>query len=157
MPNSTVTRTTLVEALRLEVGLSKPESAELLEDFLRTMTDCLAKGEAIKVQNFGSFLVRHKGSRIGRNPKTGEEAPIAARRVVMFRPAEKLKHRINNPDSPQTGQIKLAAQELIDRHGDAALGVAKERVELLEHSGKQPDLDLAMLVLSEVERLVTRR
>ena len=156
MANATVTRTTLVEALRKKVGRPKKECAELLEEFLGTMTDCLAEGTTIKVPNFGSFSVRHKGSRIGRNPKTGEEFPIPARRVVRFRPAEKLKHRINNPESPHTGQIKLATQELVDCHGDAALAVAKERVEFLGQSGTQRDIDFAMLMLTQVERLVNR-
>ena len=157
MTNATITRTTLVDALTKEVGLSKNECAELLEDFLKTMTDCLAEGATIKVTNFGSFSVHHKGSRMGRNPRTGEEAPILARRVVRFRPAKKFKHRINNPERPHKGQIKLAAQELVERHGDSALAVAKERVEYLEQSsGEQRNIDFAMLVLTEVERLVKR-
>ncbi len=154
MANATVTRSTLVDALSQEVGLSKNECAKLLEDFLRTMTDCLAEGATIKITNFGSFSVRHKRSRIGRNPKTGEEAQVPARRVIRFRSSQKLKHRINNPESPHTGQIKLAAQELVDYHGDAALAIAKERVELLERSGKRSEIDLALLVLTQVERLV---
>ena len=110
--------------------------------------------ELEKITNFGSFSVRHKRSRIGRNPKTGKEAQVPARRMIRFRPSQKLKHRINNPESPHTGQIKLAAQELVDYHGDAALAVAKERVELLERSGKRSEIDLALLVLTQVERLV---
>ena len=156
MANATVTRSTLVDALSQEVGLSKNECAKLLEDFLRTMTDCLAEGATIKIINFGSFSVRHKRFRIGRNPKTGEEAQVPARRVIRFRSSQKLKHRVNNSEGPHMGQINLAAQELVDYHGDAALAVAKEGVELLERSGKQPDLDLAMLVLTEVERLLKR-
>ncbi len=154
MANTTVTRSTLVDALSQEVGLSKNECAELLEDFLRTMTDCLAEGATIKITNFGNFSVRHKRSRIGRNPKTGEEAQVPARRVIRFRSSQKLKYRINNPESPHTSQIKLAAQELVDHHGDAALAIAKERVELLERSGKRSEIDLALLVLTQVERLV---
>ena len=76
--------------------------------------------------------------------------------MIRFRPSQNLKHWINNQEGPHTGRIKLAAQELVDRHGDAALEVAKERIELLERSGKQPDIDLAMLVLTEVESLVKR-
>ena len=90
MANNSVTRTTLVEALNQEVGLSRNECAELLEDFLRAITDRLAEGTTIKITNFGSFSVRHKGARMGRNPKTGEEVPISARRLVVFRPAQKL-------------------------------------------------------------------
>ena len=106
MANNSVTRNTLVEALNQEVGLSRNECAELLEDFLRAITDCLAEGASIKVRNFGSFLVRHKGPRMGRNPKTGEEAPISARRVVVFRPAQKLNHRVNHSERPATGLIE---------------------------------------------------
>ncbi len=154
MANAAITRTTLVEALNQEVGLSRNECAELLEDFLRAITDRLAEGTTVKIANFGSFSVRHKGARLGRNPKTGEEAPILARRVVVFRPAQKLKHQVTNPESSHAGQIKLAAQELVDRYSATALGVAIERVEFLERSGKQRDIDFAMLLLTEVEKLV---
>ena len=99
-----VTRNTLVEALIREVGLSRNECAKLLEDFLRAITDRLLEGTTVKITAFGSFSVRHKGARMGRNPKTGEEAPISARRVVVFRPAQKLKHRVNNSEGPPTGQ-----------------------------------------------------
>lgn len=154
MANKTINRSTLVDALRQEVGLSRSETTELLEEFLRTVSDCLAKGGTIKIQNFGTFSVRHKKSRMGRNPKTGEEVPISARRVVVFKPSPKLKHRINNSEGPHKGSIERAAQELLDRHGDAALAVAKERVEVQERSGNHSDIDLSMLVLSQVERLV---
>ncbi len=106
MANNTVTRNTLVEALNQEVGLSRNECTELLEDFLRAITDRLAEGATIKISNFGSFSVRHKRTRMGRNPKTGEEAPISARRVVVFRPAQKLNHRVNHSEGPPTGPIK---------------------------------------------------
>ena len=95
MANVNVTRTTLVEAIVREVRLSKNECSELLEDILRMITDSLAEGTTVKIDNFGSFFVRHKGPRMGRNPKTGEEAPISARWVVVFKPAKKLKHRAN--------------------------------------------------------------
>ena len=100
MTNAAVTRTTLVEALNQEVGLSIKECTELLEDFLRAITDRLAEGATVKITNFGSFTVRHKGPRMGRNPKTGEEVPISARRVVVFKPAQKLKHRVNHSEGP---------------------------------------------------------
>ncbi len=154
MTNAAVTRTTLVEALNQEVGLSRNKCAELLEDVLRIITDRLAEGTTVKIANFGNFFVRHKEARMGRNPKTGEEASISARRVVVFKPSQKLKHRVNHSEGPHTGRIELAAQELVDRHGVAALEIAKERVELLERSGKRPDIDLAMLVLTQVEKLV---
>ena len=106
MANTTVTRNTLVEALNQEVGLSRNECAELLEDILRTITDRLAEGTTVKIANFGSFSVRHKKTRMGRNPKTGEEVPISARRVVVFKPAQKLKHRVNHPAGPHTSLIE---------------------------------------------------
>ena len=95
MANNTVTRTTLVEAICREVGLSKNGCTDLLEDILRIVTNRLAEGTDVKIANFGSFTVRHKGARMGRNPKTGEEVPISARRVVVFKPAQKLKHQVN--------------------------------------------------------------
>ena len=73
----------------------------------------------------------------------------------MFKPSEKLKAQINDPDAPQKIQVKRAAQELVQRHGDAALAVAKERVELQESTGERSEVDLAMLVLTEVEGLVS--
>ena len=106
MTNAAVTRTTLVEALNQEVGLSRNECAELLEDILRAISDRLAEGATVKIANFGSFFVRHKGPRMGRNPKTGEEVPILARRVVVFKPAQKLKHRVNHSEGPHTGRIE---------------------------------------------------
>ncbi len=106
MTNATVTRNTLVEALNQEVGLSRNDCAELLEDVLRMITDRLAEGTTVKIANFGSFSVRHKGTRMGRNPKTGEEVPISARRVVVFKPGPKLKHRVNHSEGPQTGLIE---------------------------------------------------
>ena len=100
MTNAAVTRITLVEALNQEVGLSRNECAELLEDVLRAISDCIAEGSTVKITNFGSFSVRHKRTRMGRNPKTGEEVPISARRVVVFKPAQKLKHRVNHSEGP---------------------------------------------------------
>ena len=106
MANNNVTRITLVDALNQEVGLSRNECAELLEDVLRTITDRLAEGTTVKITNFGSFSVRHKGARMGRNPKTGEKVLISAHRVVVFKPAQKLKHRVNHSAGPHTGLIE---------------------------------------------------
>ncbi len=100
MSGKTVTRADLGEAVYQEVGLSRNESADLLESVLEYMADALIKGETVKVSSFGSFSVRQKGQRIGRNPKTGEEVPILPRRVLVFRPSQVLKNRINERDDP---------------------------------------------------------
>ena len=91
----TVTRAQLSEAVYQEVGLSRNESAELVELVLSQIADSLAQGETVKLSSFGSFSVRKKGGRMGRNPKTGEEVPIKPRRVLVFRPSHVLKERIH--------------------------------------------------------------
>ncbi|NMM46218.1 integration host factor subunit alpha [Rhodospirillaceae bacterium KN72] len=95
MAAKTVTRAELAEAVYQEVGLSRIESAALVEAILAEMADALVTGEAVKISSFGSFSVRQKGERVGRNPKTGEEVPILPRRVLVFRPSHVLKDRIN--------------------------------------------------------------
>ena len=100
MQGKTITRADLGEAVYQEVGLSRNESADLLESVLEYMSDALIKGETVKVSSFGSFSVRRKGLRIGRNPKTGEEVPILPRKVFVFRPSQVLKSRINEIRKP---------------------------------------------------------
>ncbi|SMF43472.1 integration host factor subunit alpha [Tistlia consotensis] len=95
MSGQTLTRADLSEAVYQEVGLSRNESAELVEAVLDEMADALVKGEMVKISSFGTFSVREKGQRIGRNPKTGEEVPILPRRVLVFRASHVLKKRIN--------------------------------------------------------------
>ena len=95
MSNRTITRAQLSEAVYQEVGLSRNESADLLESVLSMMSDALSSGETVKISSFGSFSVRQKGQRIGRNPKTGEEVPILPRKVLVFRPSQVMKARIN--------------------------------------------------------------
>ena len=95
MTEKTVTRAQIGEAVYQEVGLSRSESATLLENVLNEMEDALARGETVKISSFGSFSVRQKGERIGRNPKTGDEVPILPRKVLVFRPSQVLKNRIN--------------------------------------------------------------
>ena len=90
----TITRAQLSEAIYQEVGLSRNESADLLEMVLGEITGALLKGEPVKISSFGSFSVRQKGQRIGRNPKTGDEVPILPRKVLVFRPSQLLKARI---------------------------------------------------------------
>ena len=91
----TVTRAQLTEAVYQEVGLSRNESAELVESVLAEISDALVRGEMVKLSSFGSFSVRQKGQRMGRNPKTGDEVPILPRRVLVFRPSHVLKKSIN--------------------------------------------------------------
>lgn len=91
----TITRVDLAEAVYRRVGLSRKESAALVQLVLSEMADTLAAGETVKLSAFGSFIVRSKAERIGRNPKTGVEAPITQRRVLVFKPSSVLKARIN--------------------------------------------------------------
>ncbi|MDE1147895.1 MAG: integration host factor subunit alpha [Azospirillaceae bacterium] len=95
MGDHTVTRAQLSEAVYSEVGLSRNESADLVESVLDEIASALGRGEMVKISSFGSFSVRSKGERIGRNPKTGEEVPILPRRVLVFRASHVLKNRIN--------------------------------------------------------------
>jgi integration host factor subunit alpha len=95
MAGKTLTRAQLTEAVYQEVGLSRNESADLVEAVLGEISTALTRGDIVKISSFGSFFVRQKGQRIGRNPKTGEEVPILPRKVLVFRPSHVLKNRIN--------------------------------------------------------------
>ena len=95
MTGKTVTRADLAEAVYREIGLSRNESAKLVESVLSLISDGLARGETVKISSFGSFSVRTKGQRIGRNPKTGDEVPIMPRKVLVFRASHVLKDWIN--------------------------------------------------------------
>ncbi len=92
---STVTRAQLAETIYAQVGLSRNESADLLEAVLERISAALEAGESVKISGFGTFSVRQKGRRIGRNPKTGVEVPILPRRVLVFRPSQVLKGVVN--------------------------------------------------------------
>lgn len=96
MSDKTLTRMDLSEAVFQEVGLSRNESAQLVEGVLNHISDVLASGESVKISSFGTFGVRDKAARIGRNPKTGEEVPIQPRRVLTFRPSHLMKERVSN-------------------------------------------------------------
>ena len=95
MSEKTLTRMDLSEAVFREVGLSRNESANLVEAVLAHMSDALASGDTVKISSFGTFSVRDKTARVGRNPKTGVEVPITPRRVMVFKPSNILKARIN--------------------------------------------------------------
>lgn len=94
MGSKTLTRMDLAEAVHGAVGLSRNESAELVEAVLGHISDALVRGETVKISSFGTFSVRHKAARIGRNPKTKEEVVIQPRRVLTFRPSHLMKDRV---------------------------------------------------------------
>ena len=96
MVGNTLTRSDLSEAVYREIGLSRNESAEMVETILTRISNALVKGENVKISSFGTFAVRDKGARMGRNPKTGEEVPIDPRRVLVFRPSHIMKDRVNS-------------------------------------------------------------
>jgi integration host factor subunit alpha len=95
MTETTVTRADLSEAVYQEVGLSRNDSAALVETVLNEIVEALTRGQTVKISSFGSFSVRQKGKRVGRNPKTGEEVPILPRKVLVFRASHVLKNKIN--------------------------------------------------------------
>lgn len=95
MTETTVTRAQLAEAVYSEVGLSRNDSSQLVDEILDEVSQALIKGDIVKLSSFGSFQVRSKAQRIGRNPKTGEEVPILPRRVLVFRASHVLKDKIN--------------------------------------------------------------
>ncbi|MBO6815218.1 MAG: integration host factor subunit alpha [Rhizobiaceae bacterium] len=94
MAQETITRSDLSEAVYQKIGLSRVESAELVETVLQLISDRIVDGEPVKLSSFGSFVVRSKNERIGRNPKTGEEVPITPRRVMVFKPSNILKQAV---------------------------------------------------------------
>jgi integration host factor subunit alpha len=94
MTDKTLTRMDLSEAIFREVGLSRNDAAQLVESVLGHMSDALVRGEQVKISSFGTFSVRDKTARVGRNPKTGEEVPINPRRVLTFRPSHLMKDRV---------------------------------------------------------------
>jgi integration host factor subunit alpha len=96
MAGKTITRAQLSEAVYQEVGLSRNESADLVESVLKEIAETLSHGETVKISSFGSFSVRQKGRRVGRNPKTGQEVPILPRKVLVFRASNVLKSRVNS-------------------------------------------------------------
>ncbi len=99
MNSKTLTREDLSEAIYKKVGLSRAESARLVEAVLGEISDTLAAGEDVKLSGFGSFLLRSKGERVGRNPKTGVEVPIERRRVMHFKPSNNVKAHMNGEAS----------------------------------------------------------
>ena len=103
MDGRTITRADLSESVFQEVGLSRNESSDLVETILGEVVEALARGESVKISSFGSFTVRDKGQRVGRNPKTGQEVPILPRRVLVFRASNVLKSLINGAPGENNG------------------------------------------------------
>ena len=101
---ASVTKAKLAENLFNELGLNKREAKEFVEGFFNEICDSLEMGKDVKLSGFGNFMLRHKAERPGRNPKTGEEVPVSARRVVIFRPGQKFKDRVE-------GYIPLTSEE----------------------------------------------
>ena len=95
MSEKTLTRMDLSDSVFREVGLSRNESADLVESVLEKISASLVSGEQVKISSFGTFSIRQKNARVGRNPKTGEEAPIPPRRVLTFRPSHLMKDRVS--------------------------------------------------------------
>ena len=95
MSNRTITRADLADALYHELGLSRNESSELVDSVFEEISEALAEGENVKISSFGSFTLREKKKRIGRNPKTGVEVPISPRTVLVFRASHILKEKMN--------------------------------------------------------------
>jgi integration host factor subunit alpha len=108
MAGKTLTRADLAEAMVQKIGLPRNESQDLVEFILKEISDSLADGQQVKLSSFGSFGIRAKGQRVGRNPKTGEEVPITPRRVLVFKPSNIMKERINT-SKPGKAKAKRAA------------------------------------------------
>jgi integration host factor subunit alpha len=100
MNTQTVTRADLAEAVYREIGLSRSESSDLVESVVHHISDALISGEKVKLAGFGTFSLRDKKERIGRNPKTGVEVPITSRRVLVFKASQILKERVDSSLSP---------------------------------------------------------
>jgi integration host factor subunit alpha len=98
-----MTKADIVEHIYERVGFSKKESAELVEKVFDIIKETLAEGEKVKISGFGNFVVREKNARKGRNPQTGEEIRLSARRVLTFKPSLVLKNILNNGSAPQQG------------------------------------------------------
>ena len=102
--DKTTTRSTLSEAVFKNVGLSRNESSILVDTVFNEILKSLIEGDDVKISSFGTFIVRNKKERIGRNPKTGEEVPITARSVVTFRASNVLKSRVNLKNKSQKSE-----------------------------------------------------
>ncbi len=100
MSEQTLTRADLAELVYQEIGLSRNESSNLVDEVLDAIANALVAGSNVKLSSFGSFILRKKGQRVGRNPKTGQEVPITPRTVLVFRPSQALKQRVSGVKKP---------------------------------------------------------
>jgi integration host factor subunit alpha len=114
----TVTRVELYDAVYRKVGLSRSESSALVELVLKEISDSVERGEAVKLSSFGTFTVRQKGERTGRNPKTGAEVPISPRRVVVFKASAIMKQQLND-GRPSVKQSSREKSRPADETGSA--------------------------------------
>ncbi len=112
-PHTTLTKAELAELLFEQVGLNKREAKDMVETFFDEISAALVRGESVKLSGFGNFLLRDKPQRPGRNPKTGEEIPISARRVVTFHASQKLKAQIDAPRRPVLNEGSPVAASLL--------------------------------------------
>ena len=113
----TVTRVDLCEEVYQKVGLSRTESSAFVELVLKEITDCLEKGETVKLSSFGSFMVRKKGQRIGRNPKTGTRVEVPSKRIPYFKPSKELRDLVNH--SASAPKAVGTAEEVADASSTA--------------------------------------
>lgn len=107
----TITRADLAEAIYLEVGLSRNDSSDLVEQILDEIMESLINGDNVKISSFGSFTVREKSERVGRNPKTGIEVPISPRKVLVFKASHLMKSRINKATEMMAAANKTATDK----------------------------------------------
>ena len=116
MGGKTVTRVDLCEAIYQRLNLSRTESAQLLEQVLHQIGECIVHGEVVKFSSFGSFIVRSKRQRVGRNPKTGQSAIISPRRVLVFKPSNVLKQRVSGTPVDEAGATENRRVDRLPGH-----------------------------------------
>ncbi len=115
-----MTKADIIEGVYERVGFSKKESAELVELVFDTLKETLERADKVKISGFGNFIVRQKKERMGRNPRTGKEMPIAARRVLTFRPSQVLKAALNSAPIPEGAVFEKGPASDDDDEGDEA-------------------------------------
>ena len=125
MVGKTLTRADLAEAVVRKVGLPRNESQDLVELILSEISTCLAHGDQVKLSSFGSFGIRQKGERVGRNPKTGKEVPITPRRVLVFKPSNVMKEAINTANKRKAAPAP-AAEAKGERRGARKTTAARQ-------------------------------